>query len=267
MPTMSRYLTPPKVGLLALISLYSDFVIPSAATIPILSFLVSHLLPPGPGQPHTASTVPKHSNRAVIDGLQQVTIGHASGIPGRTVWDLVLNKLWEINSFDALHVFLNNLSLLLEKPREEQDAEDLGAQKASRIRLSRASPLGAFVRRSQLEFTRLQFHDGIALWQNFVTYRNPTLPQWRRRHPGVGNNADVNLQEAAGEPTDRIWNVVYGGPGFEGRKETSFSTDDVEKLLEYQVDQMQSMPHIDLFPRSSQPLTTKQRWAIDYRRK
>lgn len=253
---MSRYLTPPKVGLLALISLYSDSVVPSASTIPILAFLVSHLLPPGPSQLRTASTVPKHGNRAAIDSLQQATIGQASGIPGRTIWDLVLNKLWEINSFDALHVFFSNLSLLLEKPGEEQDAEDIGAPKASRVRLSRASPLGAFVRRSQLEFTRLQFHDGVALWKNFVTYRNPTLPQWRRRHPGVGSNPDVNLEEAAGEPTDRIWNVVYGGPGSEGRKETSFSTDDVEKLLDYQVDQMQSRPHVDVFPHSSQSLTT-----------
>jgi len=242
MPTMSRYLTPSKVGLLALISLYSDSVIPSAATIPILSFLVSHLLPSEPGQLCTASTVPKQRNKAIIDDLQQVTIGHASGIPGRTVWDLLLDKLWEVNSFDALHVFFNHLSSLLEKPREEQDAENIGAQKASRIRLSRASPLGAFVRRSQLEFTRLQFHDGVALWKSFVIYRNPTLLQWRRRHPGGGDNTDVNLQEAASEPTDRIRNVVYGGPEIEGRKETSFSTDDVEKLLEYQVDQMQSMP-------------------------
>lgn len=252
---MSRYLTPSKVGLLALISLYSDSVIPSVATIPILSFLVSHLLPPEPGQLRIASTVHKYSNKAVIDSLQQVTIGHASGIPGRTVWDLLLNKLWGINSFDALHVFFNNLSSLLEKPREEQDAEDVGLQKASQIRLSRASPLGAFVRRSQLEFTRLQFHDGVALWKRFVTYRSPTLPQWRRRHPGVGDNTDVNLQEAADEPTDRIRHVVYGGPGLEGRKETSFSTDDVEKLLEYQVDQMQSMPRVDVLPPFSRPLT------------
>lgn len=238
---MSRYLTPTKVGLLALVSLYTESVVPSTATIPILSFLISHLLPLSPNSSHSAPATSAHRLDASVDSLQQATIGHVSGIPGRTVWDLLLNKLWEVTSFDAFHIFFDDLSLLLERPRDEQDIEDLEESKASQIRLSRTSPLGAFVRRSQLEFTRLQFHDDVALWKSFVMYRHSTLAQWRRRHPGVGDNIDTNLPGAAGEHNELVRDAVYGEVISRGSGKSSVSTEDVEKLLEYQVDQMQSM--------------------------
>lgn len=251
---MSRYLTPSKVGLLTLVSLYTESVIPSAATIPILCFLVSHLLPIDSSQLHTASAISRRSFDVSIESLQQATVTHASGIPGRTVWDLLLNKIWEINSLDAMHTFFDELSLLLEKPREEQGVTDIHAVKSGHMHLSRVSPLGAFVRRSQLEFTRLQFHDGIELWKSFITYRSPTLAQWRRRHPGIGDNIDINLLEAAGEPTERIRDTIYREPMTENEKRAGVSTEDVEKLLEYQVDHMQSMGSASTLARLVQPL-------------
>ena len=263
---MSRYLTPSKVGLLALISLYTDYVIPSAATIPILSFLVSHLLPADSGPVGIGSIPPSSSSSNSIHSLQQVTKGHASGIPGRTVWDLLLNRLWEINSFDALHGFFDNLSALLEKPREGQGTANVDVRKAGHIRLSRVSPLGAFVRRSQLEFTRLQFHDGVGLWTSFVTYRSSTLLQWRKRHPGVGHDIDINLQETTGEPTKRIRDIVYGDAAVESKIEAGVSTEDVEKLLQYQVDHMQSTNPSTALPKPTRQLTARQRWAVDRHR-
>ena len=236
---MARYLTPTKIGLLALTCLYTDSVIPSTAIIPILSFLVSYLLPTDPNPSFSVSTIPNRSFHNSIDSLQQVTIGHASGIPGRTIWDLLLNKIWEIDSFDALHAFFDRLSSLLSRSREDQRAVE-DARKPGQICLSLVSPLGAFVRRAQLEFTRLQFHDGVNLWKEFVTYRSPTLVQWRRRHPGAGHEIDINLQQAGSQPTECIRNITYGDPAGESRKGASVSTEDIEKLLEYQVDQMQS---------------------------
>lgn len=238
---MSRYLTPSKIGLLALISLYTDFVIPSAATIPILSFLVSHVLPPISVSSPGTFAEPSPNSAASIDALQQATVTHASGIPGRTVWDLLLNKLWEINSFDALHVFFENLSSLLQRPHGDQHSEEDSVVRLPHIRLSRVSPLGAFVRRCQLEFTRLQFHDGVSLWKSFIGYRDPTLLSWKRRHQGIGNAIDVNIQEDATK-TQRVMNIVYGGSSARVQDAASVSTEDVEKILEFQVDQMQSKP-------------------------
>ncbi len=240
---MSRYLTSPKIGLLALISLYCDSVVPSTATIPVLSFLVSHLLPVG------ATVFPKDSqatDRNIVISLedfQKATIVLVSGIPGRTVWDLLLKKLWEINSLDALNAFFDNLLLILEKTRDEQqkDAEEGIVSEPNRILLSRVSPLGAFVRRAQLEFTGLQIHDSIKLWKSFVKYREPTLPLWRKRNPAAGKNTfDANLEGNNFGLGDWLTEVAYGDFDDSDRKEAIISTDDVEKLLEYQVDQMQS---------------------------
>lgn len=245
---MPRYLTPSKIGLLALISLYTDSIVPSAAIIPVLSFIVSHLLPvEPPGADKTAS--PSRNFTVTIDSLQKATITLASGIPGRTIWDLLLKKLWEINSFDTLHLFFDNLPSLLDKTGEgpPKSIDDGRAANTKPILLSRVSPLGAYVRRAELEFTRLQFHDGNILWKSFVRYRAPTLHLWRKRNPTAGTTSfDSNLLEDRLSLDSRLADLVYGDISHDTRKEASFGTDEVEKLLEYQVEQMQSMPNITM---------------------
>lgn len=240
---MSRYLTPSKVGLLALISLYTDSVVPSIATIPVLSFVVSHLLPIESLGAEDRGLSLHRDFTITIDCFREATIILASGIPGRTIWDLLLKKLWEISSFDALHCFFDTLSFLLEKTVEElQNNYEDRAANSKPVLLSRVSPLGAFVRRAQLEFTRLQFHDGIILWKNFVNYRSSTLLLWKRRNPAAGKSSfDSNLHEYRLEMDSRLTELVYYNIADDSRREPSVSTDDVEKLLEYQVDKMQSM--------------------------
>lgn len=240
---MSRYLTPSKIGLLALISLYTESMVPSSATIPILSFLVAHLLPTTSTASHSEAEPHSRSVPLAIEDFQRTAIAHASGIPGRNVWDLLLHELWKINSFDALHVFFDTLVLLLQKSPEEQqkESEDGVDPNPNRMLLSRVSPLGSFVRRAQVEFTRLPFHDGVTLWKAFVSYRAPTLPQWKKRNRSAGNASfDSNLHEddlAWGHPLTK---VIYGELKHKTRPEASISTEDVERLLEYQVDHMQS---------------------------
>ena len=239
---MSRYLTPTKIGLLALISLYVESGVPSAAIIPVLSFLVFHVLPANSAASHDKSSLHSRHVTLAIEELQRATIGHVSGIPGRTVWDLLLDKLWKLNSFDALHVFFYTLPSLLQKtPEEQQDADHRIDSTSSRLCLSRGSPLGLFVRRTQLEFTRLQFHDSVMLWRSFVVYRAPTLPQWKKRNQAAGHiSFDVNLKEQHIDFGDRRADVVYDVLGHGVEHDASISTEDVEKLLEYQIDQMQS---------------------------
>lgn len=238
---MSRYLTPSKIGLLALTSLYTEALIPSAAIIPILSFIVSHLLPIDPQNTSDDFSDSSRSFTLPIDSFQQITITQPSGIPGRTVWDLLLNKLWEINSFDAVHQFFYDLSLILEKPRVGPDADEPTTLKLRHIQLSQSSPLGAFVRRSQLEFTRLQFHDAITLWKSLIAYRSSTMALWRRRHPGISASIDTNLQEEAVGSEEVMKSILYGDLNNTSLKDANISTEEVEKLLEFQVDQMQSM--------------------------
>ena len=240
---MSRYLTPSKIGLLALVSLYVESSVPSTAIIPLLSFLVSHILPVNSAASQNNSLLQSRHVTLTIEEFQKATISHVSGIPGRTIWDLLLDKLWKLNSFDALHSFFYNLSSLLQKtPEELQHHGNDGLNSTSnRMQLSRNSPIGLFVRRAQLEFTRLQFHDGITLWRKFVAYRAPTLPQWKRRNQAVDHMSfDANLKEENVDFGHRLTDVVYGGLAHDAEYDASISTEDVDKLLEYQIDQMQS---------------------------
>ncbi len=217
---MPRYLTPSTISLLALISVYTDGVVPSAAMIPVLSFLVSHI------RPLTAKDENVGSYILATDNFQKATITLASSRPGRTIWDLLLKKLWEIDSFDALNSFFDTLV-------EDKD------QDPKPIVLSRRSLLGRFVARAQLEFNRLVFEAGVKLWKSFINYRAPTLPLWNRRHPTAGKSGfDINLQDA--DKSIRLIELVYGDITEAGQNEGTVATHDVVKLLEYQITRMQS---------------------------
>ena len=233
---MSRYLTPSKVGLLALVSLYTESVVPFDATIPVLSFISSHLLK----KEASASSLPQRDDFVIdIETLQIATGRFASGIPGRTIWDLLLKKLWGIDSLDSLHHFFDNLSFLLGPPEEPARANTKDPI-SGRLHLSRVSPLGSFVRRARIEFNRLQFHDGAGLWNAFVAFRAPSFTQWKKRNPLVVYMAfDENLVSQESEAKDRLTALVYGDVKSGLGLRQTLSSADIERILELQVDQMQ----------------------------
>lgn len=235
---MARYLTPSKVGLLALISLYTESVVPAKSCISILSFLIDQLPPVSPRlETDDAKAAGKHPS-VTLDNIRTKTSSHESGIPGRTVWDLLLNKLWKIDSLDALHVFFDCLSLMLESQADEQHIQD---ETSNRVRLSRNSPLGVFVRRCQLEFARLQFHDSVSLWQSFAAFRLPTLQEWKKRNQLPQATGLVNDLLFEGLSHDmRTPRLEVESQSRQGKETSTFSTEDVERLLEHQVNQIQS---------------------------
>ena len=240
---MSRYLTPSKIGLLALIALYTDGIVPSSATIPVLAFLVSQILPFHSAVTRDQHEISLHGFTVSVEQFRRATITLASAIPGRTLWDLLLGKLWNIHSHDALHVFFDDLPMLLERPTSEDTEQRLAKPptQQKRMLLSRNSPLGTFVRRAQLEFTRLQFHDGIILWKSLILFREPTFALWKRRNPSPGiNSLDCNLHEDAVHTNGRLSWILYGDLAGGSFQRYNDSTDDMENLLEYQVSRMQS---------------------------
>ncbi|KAL8699400.1 MAG: hypothetical protein Q9201_006029 [Fulgogasparrea decipioides] len=179
-----------------------------------------------------------------IELLQRATITHASAIPGRTVWDLLLKQLWAVNSLDSLHTFFDNLPSLLEKPFGEGlvKTDELDPARPKRMLLSRNSPLGAFVRRSHLEFTRLQFHDGNSLWKELIIYRAPTLTFWKRRNPTASSQSfDANPQGVSNGIDGEIVEIIYGDISGDDPKYVNNSWDDLEKLYEHQVARMQRL--------------------------
>lgn len=247
---MPRFLTPTKIGLLALIELYTCAVVPTSATIPILSFIIDQLLPTSTPSTSSASS---QSLPFLLDNKSFETLlsSHpsASGLPGRTLWDYFLRRLWQIDSLDALHCFFEESSNLLVKPRDEikKDGEiGIPPPAADMIMLSRTSPFGSFVRRAKVEFDRLQFSDSVALWASFVRWRQDTAAYWARktgsRGRWIGDKALRDGEKLWGvEATEFLETITYHALNDSEIVEGNVSTNDVEKLLEFQVDQMQSM--------------------------
>ncbi|KAK2007007.1 anaphase-promoting complex protein [Colletotrichum eremochloae] len=264
---MARYLTPAKIGLLALIELYTDEHVPSTAIIPLLSFVTSHLLDPDPQSFVTAANKETRWRKAEstvslvigIKDFEKLLSAHSVvvGLPGRKLWDTFLTKLWGINSLDQLHDFFGRQTQCLAKTREELRRAAGGDESAAAqlwqeqqqkpgITLSRNSPLGQFVRRCQLEFSRLQFHDVTQLWTDFVQYRQPTAGYLRKRNPSfgrlsfdhvlmTGEQAEWDIKGVAA-----LTSVVYGDMVKSGTPSAvPVSTDDIELLLEFQIEQMQ----------------------------
>jgi anaphase-promoting complex subunit 5 len=252
---MTRFLTPSKIGLLALIELYTEAVVPTASTIQILSFIINQLLP---------ATVKSQSRDSVaisplsstlpfildLKSFEALLTPHtaAAGVPGRTLWDYFLTKLWSIDSLHALHEFFAARANLLARTRDElkKDAEmGLPPPSPDVIYLSRTSPFGSFVRRSKVEFDRLTFNDSQALWTSFARWRAESKTYMARRHESMGRWAgdqalEEGLEEWGLEATEMLELVANGGLSLEDTGEGCVSTDDVEKLLEFQVERMQS---------------------------
>ncbi|KAM5452455.1 APC5 protein [Microsporum audouinii] len=258
---MARFLTPSKVALLALISIYTEGVVPNAAIVPILSFVVSHLLPleasKAVGHGHARPADNKEPGAAAADktvqlqgtpsveGIEEVTDGLASSIPGRTIWDLFLKRLWQFDCADTLDEFISSLSDILVKTREERlqegEKEEEADERHGRVLLARHSPLGAFVRRIRLEYTKLQFHDAMALWKAFIRYRMPTYAAWAKRNPSDAQlTVDANLFELGLDLDSPLARVMYGDLADEADEGSGMSVRDVERLLEFQISKMQS---------------------------
>lgn len=240
---MSRYLTPSKVALLCLISIYTEGVVLNSSAIHVLSFLVSCLFPiEDSGLSATSKRWYSDATVSITD-LEEALSTHASSIPGRSIWDLFLKKIWSVDSCDALEVFFSEISGTLVKSREEQirDRDNGLAPETGSMRLSRNSPLGTFVRRAQLEFTRLQFHDSVKLWKSFVKFRLPTYRVWARKNPSDEQaSIDINLLELNLDSKSQLAQVVYGGIEDDTEYERNVSTKDVERLLEFQIGELQS---------------------------
>ncbi|EEP75614.1 conserved hypothetical protein [Uncinocarpus reesii 1704] len=241
---MARYLTPSKIALLALVSIYSEGVVPNSAIVALLSFFMTHVLPLDTLDARRRAIDQENAHTISLEEFEEVTSSLASSIPGRTVWDLFLKRIWQLDCVDSLEEFFTLVSDLITKPREEQIRErSMGiVPEPGKMLLSRTSPLGMFVRRAQLEYARLQFHDSVALWRAFIKYRMPTYHTWAKRNPmNNQSKVDVNIVELGLDLDSPLAKVIYGDlDDTEEDAKVAMSTKDMEKLLDFQVQEMQS---------------------------
>lgn len=237
---MPPYLTPWRITLLCLITVYTDGLVPNSSAIDVLSFLTAGLFPLDPADKQWE----KHYLPRITE-IEEVLSGHQSSVPGRSLWDLFLKKVWSLDSLDALEVFfIDALPELLTKTREQliQDRDNGLAPENEGIKLSRTSPLGAFVRRAYLEYGRLQFHGTVALWSAYVKYRLPTYHMWARKNASDKHApVDINLQLHGFNSSAHLTHVVYGNIEDDEGDEEPVSVKDAERLIEFQVGELQRM--------------------------
>uniref|UniRef100_A0A8H7K242 Anaphase-promoting complex subunit 5 n=1 Tax=Bionectria ochroleuca TaxID=29856 RepID=A0A8H7K242_BIOOC len=254
---MAKYLTPAKLGLLVLMELYLEGAMPSDAALPVLSFITSHLMDRTDQSSRWERAEKTVSLVVSIGDFEKLLGSHAflMGLPGKRLWDQFLGRLWALNSLDALHIFLDTLPRLLATTKREQlqrhggedgwpEVDDDGGQT---VKLSRHSLLGSFVRRARVEYSRLKWHDTTRLWQDFVRYRQPTAHYMRRNAPSTFGRLSFDwvLEEGENESWETgqamtLASVAYGDMlSGDHMGSLPVSSDDVERLLEFQVQQMQ----------------------------
>ncbi|KAF1958731.1 hypothetical protein CC80DRAFT_468392 [Byssothecium circinans] len=232
-----RYLTASKISLLVLVDLYCSTGVPSTATIPVLSFILSRSFPTTPSAARASRSVKQHDIAFSIRAFEDVLQHHASSMPGRSLFDVFLKLIWEMNSFDALFNLFDRLGGLLARPRGEASEASL----FERVHLSQTSPLGALIRRARVEFVRLPFDDAIRLWSAFIAYRAPTA-HWNKRLAGLASSgADTVAADLELEPGDSLYEIAYGRLSNAEIEEHALSHDDLEHLLEFQLDQLQRL--------------------------
>jgi anaphase-promoting complex subunit 5 len=239
---MPRYLTPSKVGLLALTILYVQDEVPTSKSVAVLDFLTTYVVPNGRSSPSRSAT--EYDSTLSLSAFEKHLAGLASVMPGRSVYDAFLRRLWSIDCSYALESFFEVLPSLLRKSREQiiYEREQGIKTEEQTAKIIRTSLLGAFIRRCYLEYTRLQFEDSVELWQQLITYRASSRIQYERKNPPTKRNLlDSNLSSFGIDASHHMVQIMYGKQLDQGDISPAYSAHDTDRLLEFQVSEMQSL--------------------------
>ncbi|ODQ68149.1 hypothetical protein NADFUDRAFT_48801 [Nadsonia fulvescens var. elongata DSM 6958] len=264
----STYLAPYKIALLSLITLYCEGYIPRKERMNVISKILPYIDLFGREQTYglTDKSNKNGDQGEVENGLnlplselkQLIGADNMSTMPGRTIYELVLEKVWQLNSLDAFHTFMYSLRSYITSGKPE----DLNDERAMKLGLSKllssSSILGSFFRKSGLAFDYLSFEDFSSLWRALVSYRNETFSDYKHIHAPEFEEIydelqqdlvvhDVDIQGFL--ENDYIRNMVNLeiGESSAGPKILFIANQDLEYLLEYQVEAFENyggpMPH------------------------
>lgn len=240
----SKSLTPSKLCLLQLVLFYCRNYIPPDGKIPILSYLAAQLLPVR--RADNLSAAPGRAlinSRNIDDFCVLLSPYKAPPSDSKNLWEHFIASLWHVRDIDHFFTWVNNFNKLLVDQALSEHI-DVHEARPKHVVLSRNSLLGVFVRRAVLEFEQLQFHDVATLWQDFDTYRAATADCHRPEHSmfsdSVVRAANNDFHNIADE---RILAII--GQSYNNADDhfSTSSTKDTERLLEFQIDEMQSLSH------------------------
>lgn len=225
---MSRFLTPSKICVLLLVQLYRDGNVPLKSTIPLLSFISKHTIHRSPLNTTNQTPLTPPS----LKDFETLLAPHESAIPGRSLYHLFIDHFWAIHDFVTFTAFLQEQTAVTTPTQQE------GTR--AKFVCNPTSPIGQFARRCHLESVRLQFSDAYQLWEDLVVFREPTRDDYIKRNP--------NSPYASYLPDAASANLLQTGPSVilldrmnkqEGRPPTPSSLEDVEKVMHFQLGQLQ----------------------------
>lgn len=241
---VSRYLTPSRISLLALIAMYCDDYVPADGRVPVLRFITARLLPPHPSKRKKALNV-SDSVSMTLEDFRKALSPFKKPDHAKNLWEEFVVIMWKISNLDLLFDFFKSLPCLFGS-RDKQFADD------EQTVLSKTSLIGTFVRRSTLEYERLNFQDSVRLWQNYQRFRAPSSPPGRlfvRTDADI--DTDLNVLDMDRRPNGQILSILAKEEREDDQGASNVvSLIDVEKLLAFQIERMQSklfviLVHID----------------------
>lgn len=190
-----KFLTPYKVALVAVILLYCDGVIPDESKMKIMCHLVGFIDP----QQHDNM---ENESIVLLDGdlaqLHSIMGSLESKISGVSLFDLLLDFLFEMTSLDSLHTFMSRIDEYLIHGDGKHDSQDeqkvLSAEAKSISLLKQSSLLGSYCKRCYLAFEGLSFDAVLHLWQYLEMFRAPYEASWNLRRSVVKSlKGDIKL--------------------------------------------------------------------------
>ncbi|KAI5209244.1 hypothetical protein AUEXF2481DRAFT_27990 [Aureobasidium subglaciale EXF-2481] len=230
---MSRFLTPSKICILLLVQLYRDGNVPSKSTIPLLSFISMHTIHRSPLNTSNQKPLTPPS----IEDFETLLQSHESAVPGRSLYHLFVDHLWAVHDFVTFTAFIQDQTSVTASLQEQTEGS------RAKFVCSPTSPIGQFARRCHLESVRLQFSDAYQLWEDLVVLREPTRDGHVERNPRsayasyLPNAASANLLQLEQSSASAI--LLDRMNKQDDRPSVPSSLDDVEKVLHFQLGQLQ----------------------------
>lgn len=161
---MARYLTPAKICTLIVVESYLQTRDDPDADAKLLDLITQQLFPITDS---VKSVGPPEDAASFAAPLNDIP----DNFPGRTRYDSFAHAAWSTADLDQLHLLFDRIYTILtpEDPDERK--------------ITPASPIGHFIRRCNVEWTRLRFADSLALLNAYKSYIASTWETWARTQP------------------------------------------------------------------------------------
>lgn len=179
---MARYLTPAKICTLILIESYLQSRDDPDSDAKLLDLITEQLIenngasPYGRGSYYKTDANDIHGPPGDASSFAAPLASIPSNFPGRTQYDDFVQTAWMVADLDQLHqLFDRALAILTPENPEER-------------KVTPASPIGHFIRRCNVEWTRLRFADSLALLNAYKSYIAVTWDSWTRTQPDAAKS-------------------------------------------------------------------------------